>query len=86
MNLRMAQPDYGCATVRFIRSPALPSAGFKEKSHTVNQRKTPGINGLLGKIGQFEFGETGTVLIGNEDTDGYVIVDAVVFVPVKSKR
>ena len=50
---------------------------------SVNQRKAPRVKGLLGKIGQFEFGDTGMVYIGNKGTDGYVVVDAVVFVPVK---
>ncbi len=66
--------------------PVVVRDGDGNQWHTVNQRKTPGIKGLLGKIGEFEFGDTGSVLIGNEKTDGYVIVDAVVFVPVKSKQ
>jgi hypothetical protein len=73
-------------TNRASNVPVVVKDADGDKSHTVNQRKAPDINGLLGKIGQFEFGDTGTVLIGNENTDGYVIVDTVVFVPVKPKR
>jgi hypothetical protein len=50
---------------------------------SMNQRKPPAIDGLLGKVGQFDFGETGTVTISNKGADGYVVIDAVVFVALK---
>ena len=52
---------------------------------TVNQRKKPPISELFVSVGKFRFekGKGGSVLIANEKTDGYVIIDAVQFVPVK---
>jgi hypothetical protein len=52
---------------------------------TVNQQKKPPISELFVSVGKFRFekGKAGSVLIANDKTDGYVILDAVQFVPVK---
>ncbi|HUR55220.1 MAG TPA: FAD-dependent oxidoreductase, partial [Gemmataceae bacterium] len=52
---------------------------------TVNQRKAPPISELFASVGTFRFekGKGGSVTISNEKADGYVIIDAVQFVPVK---
>jgi hypothetical protein len=49
---------------------------------TVNQRKTPPIDGLFTSVGEFRFDDRGMVEIGTAGTDGHVIIDAVQFLPV----
>jgi hypothetical protein len=51
----------------------------------VNQKKQPPISELFVSVGTFKFekGKAGNVLISNDGTDGFVIIDAVQFVPVK---
>jgi hypothetical protein len=51
----------------------------------VNQRKAPVIDKLFVSLGTFRFdkGKAGYVEIGNKDVDGYVILDAVQWLPVK---
>ncbi len=47
----------------------------------VNQRKTPTISSMFVSLGTFEFakGKSGKVIISNDGTDGYVVIDAVVW-------
>jgi hypothetical protein len=52
-------------------------------SLAVNQREPPGIEGTFSSLGVFEFSGTATVELSNADTNGYVIADAVQFVPAK---
>ncbi|MBN9522072.1 FAD-dependent oxidoreductase [bacterium] len=51
----------------------------------INQRRQPPVSELFVTVGtyRFEAGRRGSVTIGNTDADGYVIADAVVFLPVK---
>lgn len=51
----------------------------------VNQQKKPPISELFVSVGTFQFekGKVGSVLISNDGTDGYVVIDAVQFVPMK---
>ena len=52
------------------------------KTIRINQRIQPPIDGLFLSLGRFEFApETAAVEIGNDQTDGYVVVDAVQFIP-----
>jgi FAD dependent oxidoreductase len=51
------------------------------KNITVNQRTTPPIDGLWLSLGTFE--NPAEVVISNEGTDGFVIIDAVQWLPVK---
>ena len=53
-----------------------------KKSVRVNQRIPPPIDGLFVSLGQFRFDDRARVEIGTEQTDGYVIVDSVQFLPV----
>jgi hypothetical protein len=52
----------------------------KEK---VNQRKVPPVSDTFVSLGTFSFekGKSGRVMITNDGVDGYVIIDAVVFLP-----
>jgi hypothetical protein len=61
------------------------TAAAGKKTVTVDQKKTPAIDGHFVSLGVYELGagETVTVTVRNEGTNGYVIVDAVQVVPVK---
>lgn len=50
----------------------------------VNQRKKPA-DSPFQSVGVFEFGDKARIVIGNEATDGYVIVDAIQLLPVSPK-
>lgn len=50
---------------------------------TVNQKVKPSIDGAFVSVGVFDFGDAGRVTVTTEGTDGYVIVDAVQFLPVE---
>ena len=54
-----------------------------EKSTLINQRKVPPIDKLFVSLGEFDFSaETpAAVTISNKSTDGYVIIDAVQWLP-----
>lgn len=51
----------------------------------VNQKKVPPLEGAFVSLGTFRFekGNTGSVEISNRDVDGYVIIDAVQWIPVE---
>jgi hypothetical protein len=51
---------------------------------TVNQKQTPKFeDGLLESLGTYEFEDSASVIVSNAGTNGYVILDAVVFRTVK---
>ncbi|MCA9136642.1 MAG: FAD-dependent oxidoreductase [Planctomycetales bacterium] len=52
---------------------------------SVNQRETPPIDGTFISLGKYRFDEnqSAAVVISNRSTDGYVVVDAIRFVPLK---
>jgi hypothetical protein len=47
----------------------------------VNQRKSPSIDQLFESLGTFQFEDQATVVVRTESADGYVIIDAVQFLP-----
>jgi hypothetical protein len=51
---------------------------------TLNQRRKPAVDDLLEPVGEFRFeaGQAGRVEITNAGTDGFVVIDAVQWVPV----
>jgi hypothetical protein len=53
-----------------------------QQSITINQRRSPPIDGLFQSLGIFQFARTGKVIIHTDGTDGHVIIDAVQFLPV----
>lgn len=57
------------------------SRGGEEQTLTVDQRDTSGKGRSL--LGSFRFDKVATVRISNEGTDGYVIADAVQWLPIK---
>jgi hypothetical protein len=50
---------------------------------TLNERAEPDIDKIAHSIGQFKFDREAIVTISNENTDGYVVIDAVQLAPVK---
>jgi hypothetical protein len=56
-----------------------------ETSAEVNQKNVPKIDRLFEPLGRFEFmqGQEYAVIISNERTDGYVVIDAVQIVPLE---
>ena len=59
-------------------------ANGKEIRH-INQKATPPIDNLFVSLGTYDFEESGVVEITNTATDGYVVADAVVFIPAEMK-
>ena len=53
------------------------------KTVSVNQRTPPPVDGTFVSLGTYVFGDVGRVGIETTNTDGYVIVDAVQFLPVE---
>jgi hypothetical protein len=51
----------------------------------LNQKKSPTIDKLFQPLGKFEFDKQAVITIGTEDTDGYVVIDAVQLVPAGAK-
>ena len=68
---------------RATNVPVIVHHGGGMSSMKVNQRKAPTVSGTFVSLGTFEFekGKPGKIVISNEGTDGYVIIDAVVFIP-----
>lgn len=52
--------------------------------HIINQKKLPSVDGIFVSLGEFEFvtDQAAVVEVTNEDSDGYVIIDAVQWLPV----
>ena len=58
------------------------------KTVTINEREDVLVNGVPRALGVFKFaaGRNGSVTISNSDADGFVVVDAMQFVPVEIAR
>ena len=48
---------------------------------TIDQRRAPSLDGLFQPVGVFEFDGEAAVVVGSDGADGYVIADAVQFLP-----
>jgi hypothetical protein len=73
--------SYVAHTNRATNTPITIHAVEEVKHLQVNQRETPSIKGLFTSLGTYELGPDSKVVVGNADTDGYVIVDAVQLIP-----
>ncbi len=64
---------------RATNVPVTVTHAAGESSVTLNQTRTPGVDGVFHSLGTFRFekGASAVVSIGNRGTDGYVIIDAV---------
>ena len=79
--------SYNGSSSRASRVPVTVTFPGGEETVHVNQRMEPGVDGLFSSLGRFEFNndQTAVVTISNEGVDdGYVIVDAVQFLPVSA--
>ncbi|MGV3486377.1 MAG: FAD-dependent oxidoreductase [Planctomycetaceae bacterium] len=72
---------YAVNANRATNVPVTVYAADGAKERLLNQKKKPSIDGAFESIGQFELDGTAAVVISNKGTDGYVLVDAVQFVP-----
>jgi hypothetical protein len=70
---------------RATKVPVTIVSADGEKTVTVSQREDVLVNGVPRALGVFKFaaGKSGSVTISNADADGFVVVDAVQFVPVE---
>ena len=64
--------------------PVLIRHADGETRVTLNQRRKPAVDDLLEPVGEFRFeaGKAGGVEITNAGTDGFVVIDAVQWIPV----
>ena len=77
--------SYNHADSRASGVPVTSAYPGGEETVLVNQRAEPDVDGLFTSVGRFQFNndQTAVVTVSNEGVDdGYVIVDAVQFVPV----
>lgn len=70
---------------RATRVPVRVTFAGGNQTITINQQKKPPIDGLWISLGTFEFekGTQGRVQITNDGADGFVVIDAVQWLPVK---
>jgi hypothetical protein len=76
---------YVPATNRAANVPVTVFSADGEKTIEVDQRRTPPIDGLFLSLGQYKFENSGAgfVIVSNAGTNGHVVADAVVFIPVE---
>jgi len=75
--------SYTASKGRSTNTPVTVVYDGGEKTVLLNQEETPKIDGLFRSVGKFKFeaGTKGSVTISTKGTEGYVIVDAVRFIP-----
>ena len=80
--VRVSYPAYAN---RATNTPVTIRYAEGEKTVRINQRKRGEVQGLFHSVGTYRFAkdEPAVVVIGTEDANGHVLVDAVQFVPVK---
>ncbi len=76
---------YSAFKNRATNTPVTIHASDGRQTVRINQRVEPPIDGLFLSLGTFPFdaGNSGRVEISNAGTDGYVVVDAVQWIPVE---
>jgi len=68
---------------RAARVPVAIEAADGRHTVTVNEQEKPPLDGLFVSLGVFGFNSTAAVVVSCAGTSGYVVVDAVQFLPVK---
>ncbi len=76
--VRLAYPPNSNRSSKIVVE--IEHAGGKA-SVTISQKEVPKIDGLFSALGTFDFGTTGAVTIANRGADGYVVIDAVQWLP-----
>ncbi|MFN4258743.1 MAG: DUF1553 domain-containing protein [Gemmataceae bacterium] len=76
--------SYTAGSGRSTNTPVTIQFAGGDKTVLVNQEVKPKLDGMFHSVGKYRFeaGSKGSVTISNKGTTGYVIVDAVRFVPV----
>ena len=74
---------YSANANRATNVPVVIRAGREVYRKELNQKKVPNIEKVFASVGQFLLGGKVSVTISNEGANGYVIADAVSFVPVE---
>lgn len=77
---------YSPGANRATNVPIAIHHGGETTKAVLNQKAKPQHDDLTASVGTFSFEESGKVVISNADTNGYVIIDAVQFVPVESGK
>ncbi len=79
---------YVATNNRATKVPVTIVSADGEKTVTINQREDALVNGVPRALGVFKFaaGKTGSVTISNADADGFVVVDAMQFVPIETAK
>ncbi len=68
---------------RASNAPVTVVSSSGSSKQLINQKRKPTGDDNFLSLGTFDFDEKGVVVVGNEDADGYVVVDAVQFLPTK---
>lgn len=79
---------YTAGSNRATNVPVTVFGADGEKTVVVDQREAPGLDGFFISLGEYNFEKDGQsfVLVATEGTDGYVIADAVQFIPVEELK
>jgi hypothetical protein len=73
---------YSAGSNRASNVPVMIHHQGETTRKSINQKQEPQHEGLTATLGTYRFDEAAKVVISNADTNGYVIVDAVQFLPV----
>lgn len=73
--------SYTAGPNRSTKVPVTVAHADGEKTIEIDQRKTPPIDGQFVSLGVFRFEAIGTVTVANRGTTGFVVADAVQFIP-----
>jgi len=73
---------YSANSNRASNLPVTISHAAGQQEVVVNQCEKPTIDEIFVSLGKFRFDQQGEVVVSNAGTNGHVIIDAVVFVPV----
>ena len=72
---------YSAYSNRASNTPITVQTSSGERTVRLDQRQEPGVDGLFASLGIFDLDKNNVeIVIGNDGTDGYVIVDAVQFI------
>jgi len=79
---------YSALANRASNTPVTITTPQGSKTVRVNQRNRPPIDGLFVSLGRFKLdaGARISIVVGNADTDGYVIVDAIQILPAEDGK
>jgi hypothetical protein len=78
---------YSAYNNRASNTPITVHTSSGEKKVRVDQRREPVINGLFTSLGTFDLDRnTAEIVVSNDGTDGYVVVDGIQLIPTGGQR